>query len=730
MKVYRIVELPNKNFDKKVFFEVIGKSPFLIDYSFKERTEKLVLFENCDIKMQMLHNFIHGIKFSEVYDYQELFDVVIISGYTTNDDILNGIYNLPLFEGSLIIGFIPANEIEVEQSKSFIEKILSSKKVRETNSEQSLLGFKLVTTSQREIFLDTEESLLLNNALNSINESLIKGGATYKVFFIFPKDKGLLEEYVKSRVLVLGERIFKSFSYESFKKISNFPALPYGSVNLQALLNFNYGVKHNYVVDTQIPRLSGDISIGYFVENGVKATDTLLKIDSSTINLGLIITGLPGVGKTTEAMAIADQLTKLNKKPKIIIIAPTSEWANFAIDHKMNLIRIYDDLVPINFFRKPDGINKEKFYESLAMILSSASNSGPFENPMEKCMLNAFRKVYENENEPDPIKVYNQIESSIIELHAKKTNTGVKYTKHGENIRSELENLRIILRRPEYAAKEGIKIEELLENGVVFDISNASGNTKQYFYALILNLVYSITSKFDFDGDNELRLAIFLEEAQMIFGDEDSSAVQDVKQRIQDFRKQGIGLVLLAHNANEIESSIRRMCQIKMYFRQPYDIAQIAIKDLSFSLAAEQDVILKLKMMESGICALNCVVKEGDFRVPHETIFIKTLNYVFMESSNKTINDYKRPCKLIAPTYVDSIVHIKLLEDYARIVNFIQIIFIGEEVYLGNTELKSELDIKLRMLKGKEYTINILDKKKRILKELKIEADSRIDLTI
>jgi len=47
------------------------------------------------------------------------------------------------------------------------------------------------------------------------------------------------------------------------------------------------------------------------------------------------------------------------------------------------------------------------------MILSSAANAGPYQNPMEKCMLNAFRRIYCKDKEPDPTIVYDEIEKAI-----------------------------------------------------------------------------------------------------------------------------------------------------------------------------------------------------------------------------------------------------------------------------------------------------------------------------
>jgi hypothetical protein len=175
----------------------------------------------------------------------------------------------------------------------------------------------------------------------------------------------------------------------------------------------------------------------------------------------------------------------------------------------------------------------------LAIILSSAAGAGPYKRPMEKCMLNAFRIVYRDTSNPDPIEVYEQIEESIIRLHGKRTNAGVKYTKHGENIKAALESLRIILNNPNYSTKNSIKFEELLTGGAVFDMSAASTATRSFLYALILNQLYAITSSFDTKGDEELRMLICIEEAQIIFKEETSPAVEDLKQRIQDFRKRG-----------------------------------------------------------------------------------------------------------------------------------------------------------------------------------------------
>ncbi|EQD34571.1 hypothetical protein B1B_17138, partial [mine drainage metagenome] len=160
---------------------------------------------------------------------------------------------------------------------------------------------------------------------------------------------------------------------------------------------------------------------------------------------------------TREAMSIIDSICGVHKppgKPKIAVLSSTSEWDSFAISHNFHMVRLYSDRIPINFFACGRQSDKVKFYEDLSVLLSAASKSGPYRNPMEKCLLNAFKRSYRDNHAPDPLDVYNDIEDSIIRLHGKRTNVGVKYTKHGENIKSALENLRTILSRDEFSSAE------------------------------------------------------------------------------------------------------------------------------------------------------------------------------------------------------------------------------------------------------------------------------------
>jgi hypothetical protein len=355
-----------------------------------------------------------------------------------------------------------------------------------------------------------------------------------------------------------------------------------GIGHASSFLGFYGTTRVNYTLTTIPSYTEGNIPVGTYLRDGVSDTQTEIKIEESALNLGLVITGLPGSGKTSAAMSILDSICRLQTKgtrPKIIILSSTSEWNDFAVAHGLHLIRFYRDNIPINFFSCGEGAKRVQFYEDLSVLLANAAKAGPYRNPMEKCLLNAFRRSYKDTGSPSPTEIYGAIEESIINLHGKRTNAGVKYTKHGENIKSALENLRGILAREEFSAPHWIDLGKIIEESVVFDMSSVSNSSKPYMYSMVLNQVYSMANSFDENGDDNLRMVICVEESQILFDSssrDDNAATEDLSRRIQDFRKRGIALVLITHNAIDIPSQIRRICQNKIYMKQASDTAIIA----------------------------------------------------------------------------------------------------------------------------------------------------------
>lgn len=743
---YKVLGLPDKPFDACKIFECVGKRNFMLIYDLAGSLSIIGLSATDPQELQQ--SVVRGIPGMALlpFEYHLLegnLDTMAFPVYKNiekfDNKSFNDIFDVIPKKGFLAVIFINTDLEGIGSIKMHLESVLSSKSIRETGSSfKTYFSSRVSSTISRDIYHESEERLMLSNIIDSLNKAILGNGLAYKIFLLLPKSSTELRKYVDIRVLMLAEYNFKDSIENIVDYLSKRPCIPFGVDYCKEFMNF-YGFHNvNHVVSAPMPLQEGGIEVGKFMKDGVLEADLPIVINPTSINLGFLITGLPGSGKTREAMSIIDslELSEQKKKPAIFIITPTTEWREFASEHRMFFVKLYEDSTPINFFRCPNTIETEKFYGNLAMILSSAANAGPYRNPMEKCMLNAFRKIYAQTTIPEPTQVYNEIEESIIRYHGRRTSAGVKYTKHGENIKSALENLRGILNREQYSVRDGIKIEDFLENGAVFDVSAASSSTKTQLYALVLNQIYALTNNFDANGDNELRLVICLEEAQTIFEDPDSPAVQDIKQRIQDFRKQGIGLILLAHNVTDIDVGVRRLCQIKLYLKQAPDTALLASKDLIFANVEQDDLTLKLKTLGSRSGAFSYVSKSGNEKTQQDTIFIKTKIYE-NKADNYEYNpiiDYKNKHNISATRVIRSKIALKLGE-YNKIKSddlqdsyYVQVRFLGEEV--ATIPLKGLDSSEISLLEGKEYTIHILNKKERVLKEFFMKAAEKMFLDV
>lgn len=748
---YKVAALPDKGFDKNIFIESAGGAPLAVVYDLREGFTAFGIDSRYEDRISFASRNLPGLEFSKLEGYgSEQEDLEVTSIFRKKDTLLpntlGDVFGLGETRGVLGVVFLPVIGRELHESKRAIERALEKMGVRETTSftNGNTMG-RASSSLQKDIMSNSEERLLLGEVLESINNAVLSGATPYKIGLVFNKSDRM-EKYVKAKFLTF-EEFEKRIRLENADelKLKAFPVGPDKAVDMMGFYRVN---KLNYVIKTEEPESRGDIKLGTFMDDGVYNTGSEVSIDGSIFNLGTIITGLPGSGKTMEAMQSVGAVLN-NRTRRVLVIAPTDEWNEFAKSNGMHLIRVYNDPVPINFFRCAGNIERSVFYEDLAMLLSSASDAGPYRNPMEKCMLNAFKRIYEKESDPDPIAAYEEIEEAVIRLHAKRTNTGVKYTKHGENIKSALENLRSILHRPEYSSRQGIRFEELMERGAVFDLSRVSNKFKPYLYALLLNQAYMLANLLDNYGDDELRMLICLEEAQIVLGQRQSNAAaEDLKYRIQDFRKKGVGLMLLAHNVDDIEKSIRRLCQIKLYLKQAPDIAETAAEDLVFTHAERDEVISKLKHLDSRIGALSYIVKDGNEKTAKDTIFIRTMDFEAERrapgstgANSVSAWSYREVFTQVpeVPKEIETTISINLRKDEAyskgelpaknRLLT-VRINFLCEMVSERQIECREHAELKEEMLKGRPYKIEVLDERKKIICSKRVFAQEKIDIDV
>ena len=521
----------------------------------------------------------------------------------------------------LFICFYPCNPSEVKESKHELEKAASSRTQGSTSQVGTGIGRGISLRSEN--YHGSWESSAELALLSIINEILSENFQGYKFSIITENGEGgepicrnimsnlfLLSDMrftAEAPDIILSERLHRKSALISMKKLTTVAFIPTWVERRDEMRHY-------------VPKQSGDIMLGLLDIPGVSSP---IFIDHRVLNLGTIISGLPGTGKTTAAMNIMGNLKQKHDIP-LIIISPTKEWTSFALSKKIKTINMGHPRERISLFRCSSPDSRERFYEDICMLMASALKAGPYRSPLEKCLLRGTRVAYSESLNPDPWNLYMEIEKAIETAHANATRSAVRYTKHGENIRASLELLRHLISNEKFAFDDGSSIRDALDSSIVFDLSECSNMLKPLMYALILNQVYSAVADLDECGDNELRMMICIEEAQLIFREgEDSAATEDLMQRIQDFRKKGVGLMLITHNTTDIDVGIRRLCQTKLYFRQSPETAENASADLLFTHAEEEKVRVMLKELSQGVFALSYIESSEKGKNPKRSLICR-----------------------------------------------------------------------------------------------------------
>ncbi len=615
--------------------------------------------------------------------------------------------------------FSPSNLARMEAIRSTVERRISKIGVRLSTGLGGRYGITRQESIQTDLYYDSDERKMLSSMLDTLDKVAISNGTSFEINVVVAGN-GYTEQilgYIKSRMFLTYE---KNSRVNDLRELYALPspanAIPIPVENAASMISFSDNIERSFRIKTRNRNDGGSILLGEYMHEGLSRSGDFVRTNPEAFNLGMIVTGLPGTGKTAASMSLIRQLAR-NAGANCIILSPTEEWNSIGRELNMNIIDVYEGGIRMNFFKCDAKISIDRFYENLAMLLASAAGAGPYTNAMEKSLLSAFQKVYMDKRVADPEDAYEHIEAAVIEQHAKRTNVGVTYTKHGENIAAALQPLRLLLSKPQFAYAEGVDFKELATRGVVFDMSKVSNNMKPFFYSLILNQFYGLADALDERGDNELRMLICVEEAQLAFGgDELSAATRDLKQRIQDFRKKGVGLMLITHNITDISVGIRRLCQTKAYFRQSSDMAKYACADLLFDIDDEKRAPAKLKGLGQGICALNYISRPGGQRVQRGTVFVSMENGMTpverISSEHEIMAAQKQERDVRRAPLADMEIHLLNVERTPVCGVKIAVSYLGETVFEGVTDDQGRMTVPCT-LREKRYGVRILGQKRK-----------------
>ncbi len=491
----------------------------------------------------------------------------------------------------LTIGFQPVSTSELEKERAQFEKILSiDSSSRQGATHDAIMAKNHSHATTTAIVEKTDQTRIAAEIVTMINDAKTQNDAINRVsIYGTGPDAPLLKKMLETRYMTHEEKL-RDVQKARFKL-----PLPHGEImSGQYAAEFIHFDPAHAKTQTAIPletitkdALNTGILLGKELKNAIKPTERTIHLHPDALMLHGLITGLNGMGKTTLAHQIASDCLK-NNVP-VITFSPDKEWTRLARSSpNLYIIPLYDS-VPFNLVRCPDNTPVQQYYQNLALWLGKAMNAGPYTQPLIKTMLAAFTELYRKKPEPTLEEVYDAIEEATESAFGIRLASGeFKMDKYGHNIKSSLENLRQILLKQNYQAKKGVKIEDCIKNGAVFDASEVSELLKPLFYAFLYSQIFSYVLKNYDEKARHLRLLLCMEEAHLVFkNDEEHEAkhlTQDLENKLGLLRKRGIGLLFITHFSDQLNESIQRYTQNKISFRQDSHSIDQTIKDLAFPL--------------------------------------------------------------------------------------------------------------------------------------------------
>ena len=296
-------------------------------------------------------------------------------------------------ETDIFTSFCPVSVDEIADFKHEAEDKISKIEVRLSHSlSYKEIGQNISTATDS--YYQSYEKKLLEMILDNINDILLSKCAAYKVIFFARLSDGGEDvvRYLKSNSVILGTKRLKATNLLDLNNhAKKMKSIPLSYANASQAIGLSDRVTHMSRIRTGEILSSGDILVGKYIDCGISEIEDTVSISSKVLNLGTLVTGLPGTGKTKLTQSIMEQALALGSR--VAIVSPTGEWNGFGRKNTLRVLKLGNSNQRINFF-KCEVPNTRKFYENLAMLVAVGCNSGPYKNSVEKCLLSAFSKAY------------------------------------------------------------------------------------------------------------------------------------------------------------------------------------------------------------------------------------------------------------------------------------------------------------------------------------------------
>lgn len=751
-EVWELATIPREEFDAHLLFiKKLRGLAFSIFYDFKKMRLLLITVDFPEGLVESIVASVAGLEFRKLegdVSFAELknpfrYDGVPFKHTTTVQEPLathreevrkaerSLLSDLPMaFRNTdcyLLISFIPQDREALNEVREQWEEELSrlSPVSREGTSLQSYEGLQRSHVSERTNYEESEVAMVAAEMLAMCNNALLRSDAVYSVSIIGWGDKSeLLKQHLMGKYWGVYERVSAGKDLRRCMPVGGGEILSGEYASLFVNFAPEFAREETALDISEVPKEffswgKGRVEIGEELLKGLRKHRKLY-FDDMSYNTNILIVGQQRMGKTKLAKRIAAHAAR--EGAGVVVFSPSSEWSSLAGAEKEMLVIRLAERIPFNLVRCPSGVRREQFYQNLALLLANAMGAGPYTNPIRNVMLNSFTSLYSRDTEPGITDIYEGVHSSVVEFYSHEE--GKSFGKFGQNIRASLENLRQLMLKEQFRVKDGIRVEDCIENGAVFDLSGCSELERALLYAFILAQVYSyVLSNFDEKGDKELRLLLVMEEAHMVFRKQgregvniDATATADLERKLGMFSKRGVGMMLITHFADQLSETVRRHAQTHFYFKQDSESLESALKDLKFNPSDEElwrNASAKLLSLPTGVVVCRAVHIEGGERFEIGPFVMKTLLGEEREPDesemDSRVENYLKRHGIEIPRKIKMVVKVMSKFDKEGIADAnVELLLCGTPVSFSETHEAG--DSSIEAVEGEEYELKVSKK--------------------
>ena len=296
----------------------------------------------------------------------------------------------------------------------------------------------------------------------------------------------------------------------------------------------------------------------------------------------ICITGMSGSGKTTLAFHIIDNFIK-QKKPFLIfdwkksfrpIVLEDSEIMDFTVGNDM-----VSNLFKININEPPEGVDAKEWINVLCDLLTeSFMVSFGVHKVILETLDEAFKEwgIYQgSKNYP----TWNHIKWRLEQKMAKAGGREGTWLESALRIASVLTfgNFGKVCN---YKGENAMRVEQLLNKKVVFELNALSSIEKKFFCEFVLTYIFKLKKARQKPVENEFDHAILVDEAHNIFLKEKTHFVKEsVTDMIyREMREYGTSLICLDQHISKLSDTVKGNSAVHIAFQQqlPDDIRDIS----------------------------------------------------------------------------------------------------------------------------------------------------------